>query len=169
MPTEADRSSADRNRLLALAEADLLRECRVDRLRGTGRGGQKRNVTESAVRVTHEASGLAACSDETRLQNRNRTVAVRLLRIEMALNWRQPPPDAWRWAQRPGPRNSVYALYLAELLDVLDACDYRVSDAAAFCGLSTGRLVRDLARDSHLWQAVNTVRQQRGMPVLRKP
>jgi DNA mismatch repair protein MutL len=61
-----------------------LNNCRVERFRGSGRGGQKRNVTDSAVRVTHEPTGVAAESDATRSQTRNREQALRHLRKRIA-------------------------------------------------------------------------------------
>ena len=39
--------------LLALSDEELMKECRFDAMRGTGPGGQKRNKTSSAARVTH--------------------------------------------------------------------------------------------------------------------
>lgn len=47
--------------------------------RGTGAGGQKRNKTESHVRVFHPASGASAECDETRSQHDNKAIAFRKL------------------------------------------------------------------------------------------
>lgn len=48
-----------------------LKDCRVDRYRGSGKGGQKRNKTSSSVRITHIASGAVGQSDKTRKQPLN--------------------------------------------------------------------------------------------------
>src|SRR3990167_7977023 len=47
---------------------------RVDTLRGSGPGGQNRNKRETAVRITHIASGASSYCDEEReqLQNKRR-------------------------------------------------------------------------------------------------
>lgn len=50
---------------------------RIDTFRGTGKGGQKRNKTESAVRVTHIESGASGQSDDTRKQHDNKKIAFR--------------------------------------------------------------------------------------------
>jgi len=158
----------DRDRVLSLSDEDLLTECRVDRTRGSGRGGQKRNVTDSAVRLTHLPTGLQAMSDATRSQARNRQSALRRLRRVIALDCRLPPPAEWPYPVLPGKRDARYVRWLACILDLLEAFGYRVSDAAESIGISTGRFVRMLAGDAGLWQRVNKERRERDLPPLRK-
>ena len=52
-------------------------DCRFDYYRGTGAGGQKRNKTESACRVTHLASGAVGQAEDTRSQHENKRLAFR--------------------------------------------------------------------------------------------
>lgn len=52
-------------------------DCRFDYYRGSGKGGQKRNKTSSAVRCTHKASGAVGNSDDTRSQHSNKVLAFR--------------------------------------------------------------------------------------------
>ena len=153
---------------LRASDREFLSACRVETMRGSGRGGQKRNVTDSAVRITHEPSGCTGASDATRSQTRNRRLALRAVRHTLALECRcaAPPPGP---VERPGSRHRLYPLWIARVLDVLSAVDYRVSDAAAHLETSTGRLVRDLASDPTLWQVVASQRRSRGHPPLRRP
>ena len=53
------------------------KDCRFDYYRGSGKGGQKRNKTSSAVRCTHLASGAVGQSDDTRSQHKNKPIAFR--------------------------------------------------------------------------------------------
>ncbi len=53
------------------------KDCRFDYYRGTGKGGQKRNKTCSAVRCTHIDSGAVGQSDDTRSQHKNKRTAFR--------------------------------------------------------------------------------------------
>ena len=53
------------------------RDCRWDYIRGSGKGGQKRNKTSSKVRCTHVASGAVAESDDTRSQHKNKGIAFK--------------------------------------------------------------------------------------------
>ena len=49
-----------------LTDEQLLHACRVENYRASGPGGQKRNKTSSAVRITHLASGISAIGTESR-------------------------------------------------------------------------------------------------------
>jgi len=158
----------DRDRILAFDDEQLLKLCRIDRFRGSGRGGQKRNTTDSAVRVTHVEAGYSATSDATRSQRTNRTLALRHLREEIAFGWRITPAETWEGAWRPAQKNHAYARWVAVVLDVLTEEEFRVGDAARRLGVGTGRLGRDLGRDGRLWQHVNAERQRIGLSRLRK-
>ena len=68
----------------------LLPEIDVETYRGSGPGGQHRNKTESAVRMTHLPSGIVRVATEHRSQLRNRELA--LLRIWRALEARKRKP-----------------------------------------------------------------------------
>ena len=76
----------------------LLPEIDVETYRGSGPGGQHRNKTESAVRMTHRPSGIVRVATEHRSQLRNRELA--LLRIWRALEARRRRPKP-RVATRP--------------------------------------------------------------------
>ena len=65
----------ERESILSFRRKDF----RVDRIRGSGPGGQHRNKTESCVRITHIASGLAAFCCEQRDQHRNFKIAFHKL------------------------------------------------------------------------------------------
>lgn len=156
-----------RTELLELDDKSLSQHCRTDRLRGSGRGGQKRNVTESAIRVVHDDSGIFAFSDATRIQQQNRKIALKLLRFELALGLRCSPPQTFCWKQRPNEKNDRYPLWVADVMDILHAAEFRVGDAAKVMGLSTNRLNKELQKDSRLWQAVNHCREKAGLSALK--
>ena len=158
----------ERDRALALGDEALVAECRMDAFRGSGRGGQKRNRTSSAVRITHPATGTSAYSDETRSQHSNRLIALRLLRWEIAMVCRCPAPEPRPVGSLPGWRSPEYAAWLAHAVDLLAASGYQVGEAARGLGLGTGGLVHELGRVSRVWDAVAHAREERGLPPLAK-
>lgn len=65
----------DRKKLLSLGPKDF----RVDYFKAPGNGGQKKNKTMSACRITHIASGISAQCTEHREQSRNKKEAFQRL------------------------------------------------------------------------------------------
>jgi hypothetical protein len=163
-----------------LPDEALLRQCRWEAFRGPGPGGQKRNKTSSAVRVTHEPTGIAATAGESRSQALNRRRAVERLRHRMALELRRPVDverfarPAWFVAGLSGgsrldlsPRSPAYLPTMGLVLDVLAAVQWSVSDAARLLETTTGNLVEFLQADEKLWAHVNRARASVGLKPLR--
>jgi ribosome-associated protein len=67
-------------RSLSLSDDALLAECRIDVFVGGGPGGQHRNKTESAVRLSHGPTGVSVTATERRSQLQNRVAAIERLR-----------------------------------------------------------------------------------------
>jgi protein subunit release factor B len=72
----------------------LARECDITAFRSSGPGGQKKNKTESSVRVHHRPSGITRIATEHRSQTRNRVLALE--RVWEALERRRAKPKPRR-------------------------------------------------------------------------
>jgi hypothetical protein len=166
-----------RDAWLRFSDAELLADCDVDCFRASGPGGQKRNKTDSAVRVRHRPSGLAARAVESRSQHQNRARALRRLRETLAIELRGEPSAVGRAraaAMIAAPprsekarRASEYLIAIAGLLDELEARELAVGETAAALGVSTGALARAIAADPRVHRKVNEERARRGLRPLR--
>ncbi len=164
---------------LDLDDRALLAQCKIDRFRASGPGGQHRNVTDSAVRLRHTPTGISAQAFEARSQHQNRARALRRLRVSIALDAREridleryTPPSPLDEALRGrgiemGRRDARWPATAAAVLDVVEACGWRLSDAAPHLGLSTAALSRFLTSDEQLLRAANSRRQTLGQRPLR--
>jgi hypothetical protein len=161
----------------SLSDDELFAQCEFDRYRASGPGGQKRNKTDSAVRLRHRPTGLIVTAADSRSQHENRARALKRLRAALAFDLRQPtegttPPVAIQQALSTGKlamkeRDPNFLPAAAWALDILFEQQGRLAETAERLGVSTGNLVRFLETSTDCWQAAMQIRTEMGQKPLR--
>ncbi len=155
---------AERNAMLTAEDAVLLRDCEFIMQKGTGNGGQKINKTSSAVRLRHRPTGIAVAANEERSQAKNRHIALRKLRYEIALHVHAEPSGAdFVLLPSPSPANHArLILWTAALFDRLAASGFELVQTAACCGVSASQLERAMRKYPQVWRSWSETRQKNG-------
>jgi hypothetical protein len=164
-----------------LTDEQLIAQCDWYARRASGRGGQKRNKTSSAITLRHRPTDITVVATESRLQGANREKALERLRLALALAVRRAvdpetftaPAELHEQIDRNGklkvnPRNPRYLSILATALDLLDYYRGQVSPAADRLGITTTNLVNLLEHDPKAWTAAQAMRKKYELPVLKK-
>lgn len=161
----------------ALAPADLLKACRETQTRRSGPGGQHRNKVQTAVMLVHAPTGIAAEGSERRSQAENRTMALKRLRLKLALEHRTPASPSGPsqlWLSRTRGRQLVisadhdaYPALVAEALDQLQATGFEIPTAALQLSITGTQLVRLFKKVPAAWVALNAYRAGFGLTHLK--
>jgi hypothetical protein len=170
-----------RREYLELTDDQLLKQCEVHVYRSSGPGGQHRNKVSSAVRLKHPPTGVTAHGDESRSQHENKRAALRRVRMEIACRIRNQidrgspelPAAVSECIFRPrgkGPDASLrlevgrkdrrFWTIAGFLLDILEAFEGRLADAAAHIAITTGNLSALLKSDRRLLSATQEIRKR---------
>lgn len=153
---------------------ELLKSCVVKRTRGSGPGGQHRNKVETAIVIIHVESGIVGQASEKRSQHRNRDVALKRLRVNLALAIRSPveqtqvPSSLWLSRVKSkkvvvNPSHDDFPRLLCEAIDFITAAQFDVAAAAERLGVSTSQLVKFLKLAPTAFESVNRERVTRSL------
>lgn len=141
----------------SLDDPALLSQCVAGTSRAGGPGGQHRNKVETAVTLTHKPTGLIAQASERRSQVENKRVALRRLKLLLAVEHRCPArtpgglgetaSELWQGRRRGerlacNPENKDYPALLAEAMDVLADSGWDPKRAGLRLGVTPTQLVR---------------------------
>lgn len=107
---------------------------RIETYRDSGPGGQHRNKTDSAVRMTHIPTGIVVTAVEDRSQHKNRAVALRRMQAALDAKYAEES-SAQRNSERIGQITGEYAFTWTDWRDeVKSASGKKVSMKRALKG-----------------------------------
>lgn len=127
--------------------------------------------------LEHSPTGVTAQAAERRSQAENLRVALKRLRVNLALEVRCPtqgeaaPSALWRSRCPAGrivinPDHDDFAALLAEALDVIANRHGHLKSAAEQLGCTSSQLQKFLQHDPRAWQRVMEWRKVHGLPGL---
>ena len=130
-----------------MSDEELLSQCKTDHFIATGNGGQKRNKTSSAVRLSLKDTCISVTASEDRQQSVNKKRAIRKMRMAVAMEMREDT-QPWKGQIDMNPKNSQYPIFIACLTDQLFAKNWQVSEVAKSMELSTGKLIKIISKEN---------------------
>lgn len=155
----------------------LLSDCHTTHTRRSGPGGQHRNKVQTAVILLHRPSGCSAEASERRSQSENHRVALKRLRLRLALEIRTLPESlepTRLWQTRTHARqlkvsadHDDYPALVAEALNQLQVANWEMARVAGTLGISTSQLTKLFRRLPSAWVALNFCRATHGLPLLK--
>ncbi len=159
---------------------ELEKEVTIQPTRSRGPGGQHRNRVATAIRATHDPTGIQAMATERRSQLENKLEALFRLRVKLALLHRSPLEDAdfmapaeyepsLEWVQRlrggkikVNPTHDDFPGLLAEVLDRLFLEKDDLGRTATAFRVSNSQLIKFLATEPAALHALNERRREKG-------
>jgi hypothetical protein len=129
------------------------------------------------VILRHTPTGVEGQAAERRSQADNLRVAMKRLRVNLALEVRRPeqgiaaPSALWRTRCPAGrivvsPEHDDFATLLAEALDVIADRHGHIKSSAEQLGCTSSQLQKFLQLEPRAWQLVMQWRRQHGLPEL---
>lgn len=158
----------NRDILLTMDDHALSGMCEISFCKGSGPGGQKRNKTSSAVQLHLRGTEISAGDCTERSQIRNRSNALKKLKMQIAMKYRLPRTEAPEHMEC-SMNSDYYALFAAQLLDIIEQCSFDHRKTAEICGISPSALLKKIYRDPLLWQFFQAERKLFGLPELQSP
>ncbi len=162
----------------SLDDEAILKDCALERGQKSGPGGQHRNRVQTMVTLTHKPTGVEAHAGERRSAETNKRVALKRLRLKLAIQCRSPVPmgeiGSALWKSRVrGGRIAVnadhrdYPSMLAEALDVIHDAGLDLKRASIRLYCTRSQLIKMIAKEPAALAALNEAREAKGKNPLR--
>jgi len=146
---------------LYLTNENLQQHCLIETFKVPGPGGQKKNVTNSAVRIKlrHDIK-IEGIASESRSQHQNKLKALTRLRLVIALKLRSDVSNTDLAELQKNnyllinPKNAIFPITTAILFDRLQSNAWDHQKLARDLNIGTNPLIRTLKKDRTVWRAL---------------
>ncbi len=153
-------------------DEELLRLARVDIFKATGKGGQKKNKTSNAVRLT--LSYLSVTETSSRSKTENVSGAVKKLRTAIALDTEKAKENRGTFRSFPmeihpyinceiiriNPKNPVFPIFIGCLIDVFITCEGKWNAIGKKFGTTTSQIRKFVDKNGFLIATLNGLKKQ---------
>lgn len=161
-----------------LPTEELLKQCELQRVKRSGPGGQRRNKVETGVVLTHQPTGVRAEASRARSAAENQQQALRQLRLNLALQVREPalaeksPDELWKSRVHSGkilinPSHEDFPALIAEALELIHPQSGELKEAADRLECTPSQLLKLLKLEPAVFQRVNEWRKLAGKHLLK--
>lgn len=151
-------------------DSELLRACRVDVYKATGKGGQKKNKTSNAIRLT--LGKLTSTESKSRSKSENIAGALKKLRLAIATDF--PPPNEASLPSPPveiqpylnlaelrmNPKNSTYPIFIGFICRRFQAYEGNWLKLAEELGTSTSQVRKFVERNPNLKRVLTEFKER---------
>ncbi len=159
------------------SDTELLKLCELRKTRRSGPGGQHRNKVETAIVLTYLPAQIRVEASERRSSGENQAVALRRMRLRLAVRLRTPidpasPSPLWNSRCRDrkisvSPAHADFPRLLAEALNHLAEADWNPTPAAERLNCSSSQLLKLIQQEPEAWTFLMEERRGRGLKDLK--
>ncbi len=157
---------------LRKTDTAILKTARMDVFKGSGRGGQKRNKTSNAIRLT--LSHLTVTESAARSRAANINGAIRKIRMAIALDVLQATKNRNKFKKLPeeirihlqtdlmriNPKNPIFPIFIGSLIDVYIKHKGEIGAIAQEFQTNTSQIRKFIDRNSFLLESLKELRRQ---------
>ena len=153
---------------LLLDKEEFLDTCRFSSYKSSGRGGQRKNKKETAVRLLHLETNIFVESSKSRYQSLNRDDALYKLRIKLAYLCELKLVSSLVLTPYPlSKKNWEFPFLLQRQFFFLRKNNYLLSETALELDMSKNALLKNFSRDKGVWNFFNQQRTLHSLPTIK--
>ena len=157
---------------LQMDDSELLKNCKIDVYKGSGKGGQKKNKTSNAIRLTF--AHLVTSSESSRSKGDNINEAIKKMRLEIALDVLGNvqlesrsngfPSEIQNYLHKPllriNHKNPHFPIFVAAFIDCYISCSGKWDQVGKKMGTTPSQLRKFAAKYGKIIETLHILDQR---------